>query len=76
MPLYEYHCDDCNGTIEVLVRRESEQPACPQCEGTRLRRQLSVPAAPAVRAGDSKLPMAAPGEGCGAPRCCGGVCDL
>lgn len=75
MPLYEYHCNDCDRTVEVLIRRENEQAECPQCQGHKLERQLSVPAAPSVRGSAGSLPMAS-GESCGAPRCCGGMCDF
>ncbi|WP_164100445.1 FmdB family zinc ribbon protein [Candidatus Laterigemmans baculatus] len=74
MPLYEYHCDQCDATVEVLQRRADEVPQCPSCEGTQLERLLSVPAAPAVRDGASALPIRSSGESCGAPRCCGGGC--
>ncbi|MEQ8848638.1 zinc ribbon domain-containing protein [Botrimarina sp.] len=44
MPLYEYLCDDCQKDVEVLVRNESQRPACPDCGGERLKKLLSVPA--------------------------------
>jgi putative FmdB family regulatory protein len=80
MPLYEYHCDNCDATVEVLLRRSDEQPDCPRCHGQQLHRLLSVPASPAVRGNGSSrqpssLPMASD-EGCGAPRCCGGGCQF
>ena len=72
MPLYEYHCQECQSKIELLVRG-SEQPACPECGGTRLEKLLSVPAAHS-RDG---LPMADSPPwsgpcgmgGCGRPEC-------
>lgn len=73
MPLYEYHCKTCAKDVEVLLTRRDETPECPDCGGQRLDRQLSVPAAPAVTSGAS-LPTAS--QDCGAPRCCGGGCDL
>jgi putative FmdB family regulatory protein len=75
MPLYEYHCSDCDQTVEVLLRRSDEQPACPECHGEQLARQLSVTATPAVK-GAAGLPMARQPESCGAPRCCGGGCSF
>jgi putative FmdB family regulatory protein len=79
MPLYEYHCDTCNDTVEVLLRRSDEQPECPTCSGSKLSRLLSVTAAPAIKgaAGSSNRPLPmATGESCGAPRCCGGGCNF
>jgi len=69
MPLYEYDCDQCEQSVEVLLSRSDETPECPTCGGHALTRLLSVTANPAVRQGIS-LPTAA--ENCGAPRCCGG----
>ncbi len=75
MPLYEYHCDDCDKNIEVLVRA-SENPTCDDCGSSKLTRLLSVPAAHTT--GGSSLPVCeAPGPmpppcgmgGCGRPDC-------
>ncbi len=74
MPLYEYECKTCDQVIELLMRSANEKPICPDCGEAKLERVLSVPAAPAVRSGSS-LPVSS-GEGCGAPRCCGGGCDF
>ncbi len=78
MPLYEYQCEGCQQTVEVLVRSQAEQPSCPRCGADRLEKLLSVPANPAVRGGG--LPLAARSEAaaqaCGAPRCCGGGCQF
>jgi len=75
MPLYEYDCKSCHHVVEVLVRTSTEKPQCPECGGEELERQISAPASPAIKSGTARLPVAAPGEGCGAPRCCGGFCD-
>lgn len=80
MPLYEYQCQSCDETVELLVRL-SEQPAapaespCPGCGGHDLQRLMSVPSAPAISAG-RRLPVAAGPESCEAPRCCGGGCQI
>lgn len=70
MPLYEYDCESCKNTVEVLQRSPSETAECPDCGGEKLTKVFSVPASPAVKGGGGSLPIAA--EGCGAPRCCGG----
>lgn len=79
MPLYEYQCDACQQTVEVLVRSQAERPSCPVCGTDRLEKLLSVPASPAVRSGGG-LPVASRGDSatqaCGAPRCCGGGCQF
>ncbi len=74
MPLYEYSCESCHEVVEVLVRNQEQQLECPDCGGEKLERLISVPAAPSVKSGKSSLPVAR--ESCGAPRCCGGGCDI
>ncbi len=74
MPLYEYECEDCGVQFEILVRG-GQTPACPHCEGSRLAKRLSVPAAPVTSNGS--LPMAdAPWGGCGKPGCGPGGCGM
>ncbi len=52
MPIFEYRCTGCGLDFERLVRGE-EPVACPECGTTRVRRLLSVVAAPRSRGGDS-----------------------
>ena len=80
MPLYEYQCQSCDEVVELLVRASDDAPAppetgCPGCGEQHLQRLMSVPSAPAISAG-KQLPMAAGPESCGAPRCCGGSCQM
>ncbi|MDB5384775.1 MAG: Zinc ribbon domain protein [Planctomycetaceae bacterium] len=44
MPLFEYHCQDCDHDFEVLVRA-GEKPQCPTCESTKLEKLMSASAA-------------------------------
>jgi putative FmdB family regulatory protein len=41
MPLYEFACLDCGKRFEALVRT-STLPTCPDCEGHKLERLLSM----------------------------------
>jgi len=67
MPLYEYSCQKCQHNFEALVFG-AEKVECPQCQGERLERLLSVPARP--RAEALALPMSCgTGPTCGAPGC-------
>jgi putative FmdB family regulatory protein len=78
MPLYEFACDGCDQTVELLVRNPADRPTCPTCGDDKLTKLLSVPATPAIRSG-SGLPVTRAesiGQSCGAPRCCGGGCDM
>ncbi len=42
MPIYEYHCRNCNATFEMLVRA-STTVICPHCGGSSLDKLLSAP---------------------------------
>ncbi len=53
MPLYEYACQECEHTFEMLVF-DGENVHCPECRGKKLERLVSLPAKP--RAGTSPLP--------------------
>ncbi len=66
--------DDTSGDdLDFDAEDNAANDECPDCGSEEMDRLLSVPAAPSVKSGKS-LPMAS--EGCGAPRCCGGGCDL
>ncbi|HLZ42910.1 MAG TPA: zinc ribbon domain-containing protein [Candidatus Sulfotelmatobacter sp.] len=47
MPLYEYRCDDCGKTFEMLRRiKDADEPArCPTCSSMKVERQFSTFAA-------------------------------
>ncbi|HBJ38028.1 MAG TPA: transcriptional regulator [Planctomycetaceae bacterium] len=78
MPLYEFTCDGCDQTVELLVRSPADQPTCPTCGDDKLTKLLSIPATPSIRSGGG-LPVsrAQPmGQSCAAPRCCGGGCEI
>ena len=71
MPIYEYRCEACEGSFEVLTsfaERERGQ-VCPTCESPRTRVQVSSFASIGGPAELSpSLPMASGGG------CCGGSC--
>lgn len=80
MPLYEYRCEPCGHLFETLVRSSSDVPHCPQCGGTELAKQFSVPAA--AQSGSrarSALALCEPSgnpAGCGLPECRSGRCAM
>jgi putative FmdB family regulatory protein len=47
MPLFDFHCPQCDRTSELLVRADA-QPHCPQCGRQPLLRLVAKPAAPAT----------------------------
>ena len=50
MPIFDYHCCDCDADFELLVMGSSI-PNCPQCASQHLEKQLSRVAAPGRSAG-------------------------
>ena len=71
MPLFEYFCEDCHGTQELLVGR-TEKPACTKCGGKKMNKLMST-AAVRMSSGSS-LPFASdcppPEAGPCSPHCC------
>jgi putative FmdB family regulatory protein len=60
VPIFEYRCSGCGLDFEQLVR-PGDRVACPECGSTKVRKQLSV--------------VAAPRKGGGAPDDAGGCCS-
>jgi len=74
MPLFEYRCDACEHEFEQLVRA-GETIECPHCQGRKLEKLLSAPAA--AHMGSSGLPVM--GASCppsSAPPCSPTCCRL
>ena len=40
MPIFEYVCRECNHRFELLIQG-STKAACPQCQATKLEKQIS-----------------------------------
>jgi putative FmdB family regulatory protein len=79
MPLYEYHCEPCAHTFEVLIRSSGDPACCPRCGSFDVVKQLSVPAAAQTgRSHTGNLPVCeesgTPSFGCGRPQCGSGMC--
>jgi putative FmdB family regulatory protein len=62
MPIYEYSCRACDRTFEELVIRRSDEAEvrCPACQGRKVEKLVSRPAA--ARSGEG-------GGGATAPAC-------
>ncbi len=43
MPLYEYHCNDCDETFEKLVSfaEANRSPVCPNCQSANTHKKIS-----------------------------------
>jgi putative FmdB family regulatory protein len=75
MPIYEYHCADCNRSFEAYVRAGAQETECPACHRGNIARELSVFAAARgtsgmTNGGDFSGSSGAMGGG----GCCGGGC--
>ncbi len=46
MPIFDYRCQQCDKTFEVIVLSRSETCACPECGSTALDRLASSTAPP------------------------------
>ena len=68
MPIYEFHCVDCEKASELLVRSNDwSNETCPNCGSGQLVKQLST-FAPATAEGAHSAP---PAECTGNPGSCG-----
>ncbi|MBI3878709.1 MAG: zinc ribbon domain-containing protein [Verrucomicrobia bacterium] len=66
MPIYEFHCDDCEQDSEVLVRSSDwKGTQCPACGSTRLQKKFSTFASSSA-GGAAEAPACS-----GQPRSCG-----
>lgn len=45
MPLYEFHCKECNYDFELLVRGSAAY-VCPECGNAEVEKLVSLPASP------------------------------
>ena len=64
MPIYEYACQDCGKSFELLVRSDTVLQ-CPACQSLQLDKQLSVFAT--ASAGAPAPATAGPCGSCGHP---------
>lgn len=70
MPIYEFHCGQCDKDSEILVRSSDwKGTKCPQCGSTKLSKKFSIfaSAGPASGPGVTSACMAKP-SGCGCGR--------
>jgi putative FmdB family regulatory protein len=42
MPIYEYKCMKCNKDFEYLVLGNDTTVSCPECNGNKVKRQIST----------------------------------
>ena len=74
MPIYEYRCDDCGKTCEILIKNRSKESevVCPDCQSSQLTKLISSPGAVMTKGGIEPLPTmpSCPNsQGCGNSTC-------
>ena len=70
MPVYEYACNGCSQSFELLVRKSKATPECPHCKSDDLRRKLSSFSSQMNGASSDSFCSPQPSGGC----CGGGAC--
>ncbi len=74
MPIYEYTCDKCGRTFELLLASRSAKASCPDCGSSRLTRLFSTFAAHDGSAASPCAEGKCPGSG--PSSCAGGGCPF
>jgi putative FmdB family regulatory protein len=72
MPIYEYTCDECGRSFELLLANPKSKAACPHCGSVKLAKQFSTFAAHNASASpcdSGKCPGQMPSGGCGGGSC-------
>jgi putative FmdB family regulatory protein len=73
MPIYSYRCTACGSEFEQLVRSETKV-TCPECQGGKLDRLMSLTARPAGTGRSARPDLSRLGPPSGGGGCCGGSC--
>lgn len=64
MPIYEFHCDDCQRDFEELVFNSSHKVACPDCGGENCEKLMSAASFRSKGADGATVSSSAGGGGC------------
>ena len=70
MPIYNYRCSACGAEFERLVRADT-RVECPECQGRKLERLMSLTARPGGAGKPADYSRLGPPPAGG---CCGGGC--
>ncbi|HOJ76728.1 MAG TPA: zinc ribbon domain-containing protein [Bacillota bacterium] len=76
MPIYEYRCQDCGMTVELLQKMGATEAgvACPNCNSTQLKKLISAHAVTKSGAVQNNNSVCERAPICGSSSCCGGSC--
>jgi putative FmdB family regulatory protein len=73
MPIFEYGCEVCGTSFELLVRSDTKI-SCPGCGAESLKKKLSLFASHVARPSASLPPCHSGHSGCDLGRCGSGSC--
>jgi len=73
MPIYEFHCEECDTNFEYLVMGSSKPEGCPDCKSNNFRRLMSACGYVSKGAGGQTTSASAGSScgGCSASSCAG-----
>lgn len=76
MPLYEFHCLNCDAQFEELVFSQTELPPCPNCSSRKTEKLISRPCRNRQSGGSNiDIPsMSSQPSSSGCAGCSGGSC--
>ncbi|MFO7964280.1 MAG: zinc ribbon domain-containing protein [Desulfobacterales bacterium] len=64
MPIYEYHCNDCQHDFEYLVFGSDQPTECPECAGKKIQRLMSKCGFFSKGSGGETIKSSASNSGC------------
>jgi len=65
LPIYEYHCNQCDHDFEYLVFNSQEPETCPSCDSSQVARQMSVCGFVSKGVGGETVSSSASANSCG-----------
>ena len=77
MPIYEFHCKNCDKDFEELVFSQNETPNCPHCQSQNTEKLISRPCRNRKNSGQgAEIPSmgSTSSSGGGCSGCSGGSC--
>ncbi|MBE6377395.1 MAG: zinc ribbon domain-containing protein [Lentisphaerae bacterium] len=71
MPIFRYHCQDCDAEFELLLARFDSPAECPECGSEKLEKQPNRIAAITSKNSGCAMQNSCPAAGA---HCCSGSC--
>ncbi len=70
MPIFRYHCPECNADFELLLSRFDSPAECPECGCSELEKQPSLIGSISSKSNGCAMQNQCPSAG----HCCSGSC--